>query len=383
MKNKLIEIFKAGKHIASNGTEINFSAEDVADIAASYNPDLHEAPIVIGHPKDNSPAFGWIKELVCKAGNKVLQAMPVQLSADFVEAVNAGAYKKISASIYTKDSPNNPTPGHYYLRHVGFLGAQPPAIKGLAAVEFAENDQTLEMEFDFSETELAYNDKSIARVLRSLKNFLIGKFSQEEADSAINEWDIESLSSGAEHIVAKNKTDFAELEPETPKEEPAAADDPRTAELAAILETEKQKRLAAEAELSKIALQKKLAENADFCETRIKEGRLLPANKEKVLQVLNELSVAGVCLEKLAKTDLSFAEASIDFAKTNPVDNLKQMLSSLPVQVNFSEIAPTTANTKDLSDPEVLAAAAQKYQKEQAEKGNKLNFSEAVRALKG
>lgn len=374
MKNKLIEIFKAGKHIASNGTEINFSADDVADIAASYNPDLHEAPIVIGHPKENSPAFGWIKQLVYKAGNKVLQAMPVQLSADFVEAVNAGAYKKISASIYTKDSPNNPTPGHYYLRHVGFLGAQPPAIKGLAAVEFAENDQTVEMELDFSETELAYNDKSIARILRNLKNFLIGKFSQEDADRAINEWDIENLSSGAERIInnpgalSENKTDFAEPEIEEPKDEPATGEDARTAELAAILEAEKQKRLAAEAELARIGLEKKQAENAEFCEARIKEGRLLPAQKETVLKVLN---------------DISAATASVDFAENDVVGDLKQMLASLPVIVNFAELSTAATLGEDLSDPEILATAAQKYQKEQAEKGNKLNFSEAVRALKG
>lgn len=370
MKTKLIEIFKAGKHIAADGSEINFSAADVADIAANYNPDLHEAPIVIGHPKDNSPAFGWVKKLIVSAGDKVLQAMPAQLNADFVEAVKTGAYKKISASIYTKESPNNPTPGHFYLRHVGFLGAQPPAIKGLAAVEFAENDQTVEMELDFSETDLAFNDKSIARVLRSLKNFLIGKFSQEEADNAIPEWDIESLTTGAKRIIndpgTASKSDFAE--PEDPKEEPATADDPRTAELAAILETEKQKRMAAEAELAQIALEKKQAENAEFCEARIKEGRLLPANKEKVLQVLNNLSAA---------------KTQIEFAEEDAVDSLKQMLSTLPVQVNFAEVASTVENAEDLSDPETLATAAKKYQQEQAQKGNKLNFSEAVRALKG
>lgn len=93
------------------------------------------------------------------------------MNPDFVEAVKSGAYKKISVSLYGPESPNNPLPGHYYLRHVGFLGAQPPAIKGLQAVEFAENEQTLDFETDFSERDLAYNDKALARVLRNLKNF--------------------------------------------------------------------------------------------------------------------------------------------------------------------------------------------------------------------
>ncbi|MFS2072756.1 hypothetical protein ACEN9D_28795 [Pseudomonas sp. CT11-2] len=31
-------------------------------------------------------------------------------------------------------------PGVYYLRHVGFLGAQPPAVKGLRPIELAEGE---------------------------------------------------------------------------------------------------------------------------------------------------------------------------------------------------------------------------------------------------
>ena len=69
--------------------------------------------------------------------------------------VRAGRFKKVSASFYTPDSPHNPVPGVYYLRHVGFLGAQPPAVKGLAPVpvNFAEGD-TEEgcVSFDFAES---------------------------------------------------------------------------------------------------------------------------------------------------------------------------------------------------------------------------------------
>ena len=39
------------------------------------------------------------------------------------------------------DHPSNPVPNAYYLRHVGFLGAQPPAVKGLGEARFADVDQ--------------------------------------------------------------------------------------------------------------------------------------------------------------------------------------------------------------------------------------------------
>lgn len=153
-----IHIFKAGKQTSSNGTTIVFSEADVSATAGAYNPALHEAPIVIGHPEQEDPAYGWISQLEAQAGN--LYATPSQVNADFAEQVKAGAYKKVSASFYPPEHPNNPTPGVYALRHVGFLGAQPPAVKGLRATQFADAkdaegaaaDQPLvELELDFSE----------------------------------------------------------------------------------------------------------------------------------------------------------------------------------------------------------------------------------------
>ena len=54
----------------------------------------------------------------------------------FAGLLKAGRFKKRSASFYPPGHPSNPTPDRPYLRHVGFLGAQPPAVKGLA--DFAD-----------------------------------------------------------------------------------------------------------------------------------------------------------------------------------------------------------------------------------------------------
>ena len=62
------------------------------------------------------------------------------MDAAFAETVAAGRFKKIFASFYSPDAPANPVPGVYYLRHVGFLGAQPPAVTGLRSPEFADNE---------------------------------------------------------------------------------------------------------------------------------------------------------------------------------------------------------------------------------------------------
>ena len=111
------------------------------DSIAAYDPAVHQAPITIGHPRDNLPAYGWIGSLSFDETEKTVDAEPVQLEDAFVSMVKDGRFTKRSASWYLPDAASNPTPGKLYLRHVAFLGAQPPAIKGLKrAVEFTDDE---------------------------------------------------------------------------------------------------------------------------------------------------------------------------------------------------------------------------------------------------
>ena len=78
---KPFELFKAGKHTASGGASLSFSAEDLQAAVAAYDPAVHEAPIVVGHPKDNAPAYGWVKSLAFADGG--LEAEPDQVDPAF------------------------------------------------------------------------------------------------------------------------------------------------------------------------------------------------------------------------------------------------------------------------------------------------------------
>jgi hypothetical protein len=146
---KLLQIFKRGKHTAMSGVTLSFSESDIKTSINAYDPEIHEAPLVVGHPKTDDPAYGWVKSLSYKEG--VMEALPTQVDFDFAQMVNEGKFKKISASFYPPDSPNNPVPGVYYLKHVGFLGAAAPAVKGLKTASFAEDEEYIEVELDFSE----------------------------------------------------------------------------------------------------------------------------------------------------------------------------------------------------------------------------------------
>lgn len=189
---KPFELFKVGKHTSASGSTLSFGESDLQAAVAAYDPAVHEAPIVVGHPRDNAPAYGWVKSLSFAEGT--VTAEPIQVDEAFAEMVQAGRFKKRSASFYTPDSPNNPKPGTYYLRHVGFLGAQPPAVKGLRDVAFAETEPGV---VEFSEDYDRFAWGTLASLMRGLREWIIGDKGVETADKVIPNFYLSELDDAA------------------------------------------------------------------------------------------------------------------------------------------------------------------------------------------
>ena len=51
-----LHVFQAGTHAAMDGRVVTLSETDVRQTAAAYDTSRHEAPLVIGHPRDDAPA---------------------------------------------------------------------------------------------------------------------------------------------------------------------------------------------------------------------------------------------------------------------------------------------------------------------------------------
>lgn len=133
-----VEIFRTGTWTDSAGNTRTFSQADLEQIRDKYDPAVQEAPAVLGHPKDNAPAYGWAHNLRIKGGR--LAADFRQCAEAFVEAVKAGRFKKRSISL----RPD------FTLRHVAWLGAALPAVEGLKDVAFSGNADA--SEYTFSES---------------------------------------------------------------------------------------------------------------------------------------------------------------------------------------------------------------------------------------
>ncbi len=64
---------------------------------------------------------------------------------ELVNLVRSGHYKKVSASFLLPGHPSNPSKTSLHLKHIGFLGATPPGVKGLEQFEFAEFGQSCQL----------------------------------------------------------------------------------------------------------------------------------------------------------------------------------------------------------------------------------------------
>lgn len=326
---KRIQIFKPGTHTAMNGSKLAFSESVIAATVSAYAPSLHEAPLVIGHPKTDDPAWGWVKSLSYEDGH--LYAEPGEdLDPEFSEMVNQGKFKKVSASFYAPDAPNNPAPGVYYLRHVGFLGAQPPAVKGMKNASFADGEEGV---IEFAD----WDQMTIANLFRRVRELVISKFGMEDADKHIPEYEINSLQINAAQDDDRGgiKAYFSE-QPNSPQGDIMSAEDKaRLAQLEEDNKTLKAENDAYKAKEVSFAEQetKRKAEathteNVNFAEALIKEGKLLPAHKDSTVALLDKLATN--------EDPLEFGEGESKKTDT-PLAIYKAQLSAAPKLVDFSE----------------------------------------------
>lgn len=371
---KPIQIFTPGKHTASNGVALDFTEAQLSASAAAYDPAKHEAPIVVGHPTHDAPAYGWVKSLSYADG---LEAEPHQVDPAFAEMFAAGRYKKISASFYMPDSPNNPVPGVYYLRHVGCLGAQPPAVKGLRNPEFNETEKGVIEFADFAD----YDDMTVAALFRRLRDWMIGEKGITVADNIIPDYQVSSLeqsaqaepddsTSNAPGVLAGGQ--YSEKTQPTKGDEMSVEDKARLA----TLEVENAKLIKAAADFAEVTAKAERTarhtEHVAFAETLIKAGKLLPAHREVTVANLDFIANQEAVVE--------FGEGD---AKKPLFDMYKTQLTELPKIVEFAELAGGEGVIEDKElDPSVVAKAAVEFQEAESKEGRNINTAQAVEHVK-
>jgi hypothetical protein len=305
---------------------MTISDDDVAQAAATYDPALSESPMVVGHPKLDAPAYGWAKSLTAKNG--VLYAEPHQVDPAFADMVNAGRYKKRSASFYLPDTPGNPTPGKFYLRHIGFLGAAAPAVKGLRDAQFADGGEAVEFAAPVS-----YLGRTLTDVLQRMRDWFVETQGAEKADQIIPQWQLRSIDelTHADDAVpgAIPATAFAAPAAAGTTVETTMSNPDQTAEFAereTQLNTRQTDLDNREKALKAREDKARRDDAAEFAEQLVQDGRLLPRFQAPVVELLLAQPAAPI----------SFAEGDATVSKPSG-ELLRELLGSLPKQIDFAE----------------------------------------------
>ncbi|MDE8641943.1 hypothetical protein ACVWBY_03505 [Escherichia coli] len=138
-KTRSIHILKTGLFYDIFNRPFSFSEDDLDRMAAVYNARQKEgynAPLCLGHPANDIPQYGQTNALISRNGNLYAIVTP---NSDLISLVRANRYKKVSAAFHHPTHPQNPAKGAFMLKHIGFLGSMPPAIKSLESFQFSEH----------------------------------------------------------------------------------------------------------------------------------------------------------------------------------------------------------------------------------------------------
>ncbi len=398
---KAIQIFRSGTHTDASGNKIIISNDDIDTMIANYN-ESNKAPLVIGHPTTNAPAFGWANKLSRK--DDILYASFSDVHEDIKQAVTDKHYQKVSTSFYAPQHPHNPTQGSWYPRHVGLLGATAPAIKGLETVAFSETDNDC-LTVEFAEV----SEWALMPLLRNIRDYFVEELGREKAeqimpshqldhiiketpDNNINfsESDAEiNIKGGATSLLA-DEGSAHQLAP-TPLNNPPASpninnsnlnekEQPMTDEQKAALE-------AREAQLKKQedALAKSTADFSENMRTTTLEatkgnlaglrdaGKISPAAYDKVAEFAENLS-------KIVTVDFSESDA------TNPVADFGKFIAEFAETMQAGTApkgeASASDGTADFSEADKQSALITHTQKLMAENPALSSAQAATQAAK-
>lgn len=364
-----VAIFKPGTHTSAQGRTKTYTVEDCERMVELYNEqpadDRHEAPAVLGHPKDNGPAYGWVEKLEFTGGK--LYAHVKECATEFAEWLEAGFYKKVSPSFYADGK----------LRHVGFLGAQPPAIKGLPAFEFASGDDGETYEFGEATEFADYRVTTLGGLFRRLREWFIAEKGAETAEQVVPNKELDTLGSEPYDETSWMRQELAELRGivntlnDTPtrtsysEKEPmngnakdgasGAADDGQQranvpddyAELTAKVDeqgrtiTSQQKLIEDQSKvIATLQARNQEADFREFLDGADMKGRITPGNR----------AVAIGMLKRAAELEGEFEYSEGDETKQGTaLEVVKAELRTWPNAVDFSEVASKSRATGSTS----------------------------------
>lgn len=373
-----LEVFRAGTHTDAKGKKRTFTVTDLDQMVANHS--LGAAPVVLGHPQHNDPAYGWTAGL--RREGDSLYAKFEQLHPTFEAGVASGAYRNRSLAVYP-----DPKAG-WRVRHVGWLGAVPPAIDGLSqqAREFSAPADVEVLEFSAPGYSLCWGLESVVQLLRGLREQLIAKDGIEAADLVLPQWRIDSAMESAaqarrEFDGSGNAEARAFSQPTNPEGAMTITEQERERireEARAAAAAEAEARFAAQgAELAELRAERQAERIGSQINGWKAAGKVLPAEEAGLAEFMASLESAG---------EFTFsAPGTAGELKKTPADWFAAFMAARPPVVKLglqSASEATAAQHVDLADTQAIVQAATEWQFAQQQKGITVSVEQAVQHVK-
>lgn len=365
------DIFKAGTHTDSNGHTHTFSEQDLHSVVQNFS--ANTAPLVIGHPKLDDPAWGWASALKVEDG--VLYAKADDVCCEFAEAVADKRYPNRSVRL-------EPAENGYKLAHIGYLGGKPPAVDGLKW-QFNANTQAMVFEFnqaDEAADRLALQSANVlTRFFGNLRTFLVEQFDSKTADAVVPHWDAEYLTQQtavAEHERAKAQQSHNYSKQDNPDDSNNPSNKTEPEEDTDVEKEELEKKLKAEQKKNaELEYNQRVAAATTFIDTLNNGKAPRVTNTQGLAEFMASLPEDGATFE--------FAKADNATEQVSAQTWFKQFLTALPEQTNLTrEFNKQTDDDHEPTAPE-LASKALEYQKAQAQAGVTISVASALAAVSG
>lgn len=389
-KKVTIELFRAGKQTDGAGITREWTEADLDKIIEATNKKIDDVPAVIGHPKENSPAFAWfMPEKLFREGKQLFGIMG-DITKEFGDALRRKNFKHRSISLRNDFS----------LAHVGFFGGKPVAVKGMAAFNFKEGEELQEFSFefgehDFSEHQIMTLINMIGGMFQNFRDKMLEKDGIEKTDSVISQFKIDALKraeSNTGHLNENNRfkepnilknpgqkpdnggntnMDYEKLFKEEQDKNSAI-----TTELDSVKKESKdfsEKLIASEAKVTTLETEKETsvtkAKNKgyeEYAEKLVTDEKILPAHKNTVIAMQKTLD---------GQEAIDFAEGDKTVKKT-PLEIYRADLEKKDLGGLYNEGFGETATPAESQNGEISAKV-----KEYEEKYD-LSFGEASKKLR-
>jgi len=388
------ELFYAGTHTASCGTQYTFMRADLEQMVTNFNAGT--VPFTIEHPQHATASYGYGAQIKLTDDDK-LYVSGEKVNVEFAKSVFAGNYSRRSAGIKFNSDKG------WYIDHVAWLGATAPALKLKPVGEYTfsqSNDQNPKyIDFEFSvQTRMA---NSSVRMFSRLRDYFIETLGLEKANAIVDEWDLRFLQ---EEITQQERIESQErdnsvsafynkaptpktINEDTPKEltqeqltaqlKKAAADATATANASFSKQIEdKDKEITTlKTQGSELAYNQRLASANTTVAQLISDGKLLPAQTTGLAEFMANLPVDEASFEFSKKDE---AGKTTEQVKTSQAAFFSQFITGLQKSHNLLDNEQTGADTVDMSDATALADKAVAYQKQQADVGLNISVSTAM-----